>query len=128
VISENNPLKILLVEDEPIAMLVHRNMLENMGYKPDAAENGKEALALSANDYDLILMDIGLPDMDGIEVTSKIRHREKKENKRRSHIIALTAYLLEEVRDKCFAVGMDDIASKPIEANALQQLITKFCG
>jgi CheY-like chemotaxis protein len=128
VISESKPLKILLVEDEPIAMLVHRCMLEDMEYKPDVAENGKEALALATNDYDLILMDIGLPDMDGIKVTAEIRHLEKKENKKRSCIIALTAYSLEEVRDKCFAVGMDDIASKPIEANALQQLITKFCG
>ena len=126
--AENKPLKILLVEDDPLAIFVHSNMLEEMGYMPDIAQNAKEALALSACDYDLILMDIGLPDMDGIQVAAKIRDRENRESKNHSPIIAMTAYSIEEVRDKCFAAGMDEIAAKPIEYNILQQYIIKFCG
>jgi CheY-like chemotaxis protein len=126
--SENNPLKILLVEDDPVVSLVHRYMLEDMGYSPDIAKNGKEALTLSTGDYDLILMDIGLPDIDGIQVTVKIRDREINESKNRSHIIAMTAYSIEEVRDKCFAAGMDEVTAKPIEYDTLQKYIIKFCG
>lgn len=109
-------------------MFVHRKMLTDMGYMLDIAKNGKKALDKSINNYDLIFMDIGLPDINGIEVTAEIRRCKKEENKKRSCIIALTAYSVEEIGDKCFAVGMDNLASKPIDEDELQKLITKYCG
>jgi CheY-like chemotaxis protein len=82
----------------------------------------------SVLDHNLILMDIGLPDIDGIQVAAKIREQENNQNKNHSSIIALTAYSIEEVRDKYFSAGMDEVTAKPIEYNILQQYIIKFCG
>lgn len=116
------PLKILIVEDEPIAVLVNRKLLEKLGYTPDVATNGAQAIEMAANSYDIIFMDIGLPDMDGITVASEIRHRESK-NQKSACIIALTGYFLKEVRDKCLKAGMNDIAAKPITIEQLREII-----
>jgi two-component system aerobic respiration control sensor histidine kinase ArcB len=116
-------LNILIVEDEPIALAVNLRLLEAMGYAPDVAVNGEQALAMLANRYDLIFMDIGLPDMNGIEVAAEIRRRELQHH---TCIIALTGYSLVEVREKCLEAGVNEVAQKPISYAALQEQIDRF--
>lgn len=116
------PLKILLVEDNPIAAMVNSKLLEELGYKPDTAVNGTEAITMADNHYDLIFMDIGLPDIDGITASAEIRRREQ-EGQKHARIVALTAYKSEEVLDHCLKSGMNDVATKPISSEQLQKII-----
>ncbi len=121
--TEVKQLKILLVEDEPIARVVLHKMLTGLGYSIDVASDGKQALALSKAEYDVIFMDIGLPDMSGTDVAAEIRCAERKEEKKSAYIVALTAYIPEEIQDKCNAAGMDKLATKPITAQQLQTIL-----
>ena len=101
-------------------------LLHNEGYKADIAENGEDALhALEKGNYDLILMDIQMPKMGGIEATTEIRKREKN-SKRHIPIIALTANTMEGDREQYIAAGMDDYISKPINPKALYEAIRRF--
>jgi PAS domain S-box len=119
-------LYILMVEDDQVNQLILTRMLDDKGFKVDIACNGIEALtALQKNQYDLILMDIQMPGMDGVEATEKIREREKKENCPFTPIIALTAYALQGDRDRFLALGMDDYISKPINMRELFATIDK---
>jgi len=118
--------KILLVEDERIAQIVNKMLLEELGYRLDIAENGQQAFDMAqSNDYCLIFMDIGLPDINGIEVTLKIRGCEKA---RRIPIVALTAFMQADLEEKCLAAGMDQVLTKPTAAAALQQAITHLAA
>lgn len=119
--STNKSLKVLLVEDEKIALMVHKRMVEQLGYQLDVAEDGQKALALVSNGYDVILMDIGLPDMTGMEVTAKIRQREGGTHK--AYIVGVTAYMLEEVEEQCLAAGMDGVIAKPMSAEKLAEIL-----
>lgn len=123
-ITENHSLKILLVEDEKIPMVVHRKMLTDLGYTPDISEDGQQALAMSHKGYDIIFMDIGLPDIDGLTVAAEIRRREG--NIKYSRIIALTGYISDEVQEQCLAVGIDEIATKPISLTKFNELLDRF--
>ena len=114
--------KILLVEDEPMARLVNTQLLRDLGYSPDIAVSGEEAVSMSHSHYDVILMDIGLPGMNGIEATQHIRAIEAN-NTNRATIIALTAYPIEEYREQCEQAGLDGIANKPITIARLRALI-----
>jgi two-component system aerobic respiration control sensor histidine kinase ArcB len=118
-------MNILLVEDEPVALTANRMMIEALGYTLDTAVNGKQALALSAaKPYDLIFMDIGLPDINGIEVTTKIRRQEKNLHRHKhAHIVALTTHSIDEIKEKSLTAGMNKVASKPISFAALGSLI-----
>lgn len=120
--SPNKSLKILLVEDEKIAIVVHSKMLEKLGYQPDVAENGQEALSLAANEYDVILMDIGLPDISGVEVAAKIRQCE---GSHRARIVGVTGYLAEEVEGECLAAGMEEVVTKPLSSEKLCEILNK---
>ena len=92
----------------------------------DLAQDGVEALKLfDENEYDLVLMDIHLPKLDGYSATAEIRRREKARNQRHTWIIALTANALPEDREKCLAAGMDDYLAKPITARALVYALEK---
>lgn len=123
--SAKNQLKILLVEDEPIARMVNSGFLKELGYEPDEAITGNQAVKMAKNNYDLIFMDIGLPDINGMEAADKIR----KNNliKKRPCIIGLTGFKHEEIYEKCLSVGMDDVLNKPITPDKLAFLISKFC-
>lgn len=117
-------LRILLAEDEKINQLFAKKVLEKYGHLVDTATNGKEAvdMFISVNNdkekkYDLILMDIQMPVMSGIDATKKIR--EFEDNKKHTHIIALTAFAMPEDKKMCFDAGMDDFMSKPIVINNL---------
>jgi CheY-like chemotaxis protein/HPt (histidine-containing phosphotransfer) domain-containing protein len=111
--AERLPLRILLAEDNSINQRVGLLLLERMGYIADVAGNGVEALdALRRQPYDLILMDVQMPVMDGLEATRRIRAELPVE--RQPRIVALTANVLREQREACFSAGMDDFVQKPI--------------
>jgi PAS domain S-box-containing protein len=119
-------LNILLVEDDKVNQLVLSRMLMMKGYRVDIASNGLEALAAFDNvKYDLILMDIQMPVMDGVEATIRIRKKEKEENKNRTPIVVLTAYALQGDKEKYLSFGMDEYISKPIQMDVLFYTIEK---
>lgn len=116
-----NDLKILVAEDNKINQLVVLKMLKKFGYQADIAENGLEAVAMAEQgSYDLIFMDMQMPEMDGIEATKGIRALNLFKNPR---IIGLTANAYETDRQLCLEAGMDDFLTKPIQREALQKVI-----
>jgi PAS domain S-box-containing protein len=122
------PLDILLAEDNVINQKVISRLLEKHGHRVEIAANGREALdKLSASSFDLVLMDLQMPEMDGIEATKAIRKLERYTG---GHvpIIALTAHALKTDRDRCLAVGMDGYLSKPIRPDDLFRQIERICS
>ena len=117
-LAERHPLRILLAEDNPVNQKLAMRLLERMGYEADLAANGLEAVdAVARGSYDVVLMDIQMPDLDGLEATRRIRaSRPAGEGPR---IVAMTANALEGDRETCLAAGMDDYISKPIRPEAL---------
>jgi len=115
---------ILLVEDEPINQEVSRELLEEVGLKVHVAADGVEALEMAKRmDYHLILMDMQMPRMNGIEATRAIRalpHRKTRP------IVALTANAFNEDRRACEAAGMNDFVSKPVNPNLLYTIVLKW--
>ncbi len=121
-------LRILVVEDNPVNQLVAKRLLERQGFKPVIAEDGFKALNHYADkEFDLVLMDIQLPEMDGYEVTRRIREMQKKIG-RRIPIVAMTANAMKGDREKCLEAGMDDYVSKPVQPQKLFQVIETVCG
>ena len=121
--GEHVPLHILLAEDNEVNQMVALKMLEKIGYQADVAANGQEVLqALERQDYDLILMDVQMPEMDGLETSKKIRKQWPNGPK----IIAMTAYALEGDRERCLEAGMDDYIAKPVKMNELADILVKY--
>jgi PAS domain S-box-containing protein len=119
---EDSSLKILLAEDNEVNQLVALTMLKKLGYKADVANNGLEVLGLlSYKEYDVILMDMQMPEMDGIEATVQIRQKWSKNSKPK--IVAMTANAMEKDKELCLSVGMDDYISKPINLDTLKNLL-----
>ncbi len=117
-----NPSRILLAEDDELNRKVTLLMLKRLGYKADVVSNGIEVLkALGRQPYGMVLMNIGMPEMDGIETTLEIRRRWKNGMK----IIALTAYVLPGIRAKCLDAGMDDYIGKPVKIEDLANVLGK---
>ncbi|HSR11901.1 MAG TPA: response regulator, partial [Thermodesulfobacteriota bacterium] len=115
--GKRHPLRILVAEDNPTNQVLIQAMLDRLGYRADIAGNGMEVLkTLQRQSYDAILMDVQMPEMDGLEATREIRGAF---DAGRPRIIALTADAMKEDRDRCFAAGMDDYVSKPIQVNEL---------
>ncbi|MCD4751795.1 MAG: PAS domain S-box protein [Anaerolineaceae bacterium] len=113
-----HPLRILLAEDNPVNQKVALLFLKRLGYLADVAGNGIEALqALKRQSYDVILMDIQMPEMDGDEATRKIREDWPKEQQ--PYIIAMTAHALEGDREKYLSLGMDSYVTKPVKLDEL---------
>jgi len=120
---------VLLVEDHPANVMVASAFIEQFGYNYDVASNGIEAIKkVLANDYDAILMDVQMPEMDGFEATKEIRKYCRINNKEHLPIIGMTAHALLGDRDKCLASGMDDYISKPFNANELKQKLETALG
>ena len=118
------PLEVLVVEDNPVNQKVALRFLEKLGYRADAVGNGLEALGtLDQRKYDLVLMDINMPEMDGLEATREIRRRYPKA--RQPRILALTANAVEGDRERCLAAGMDDYITKPVKLESIRQMILK---
>jgi PAS domain S-box-containing protein len=120
-------MNILIVEDDPVNQLVLSRILKEKGHTIDLAFNGLEALEyFNKSYYDLILMDIQMPEMDGVEATSHIREIENTLGKRHTPIIALTAYALQGDREKFLSFGMDEYLSKPIQMEELLSVMDRF--
>jgi signal transduction histidine kinase/DNA-binding response OmpR family regulator len=120
------PLRILLAEDNVVNQKVAIKILDKMGYRADIASNGREAVeAVERQKYDVILMDVQMPEMDGVEATTKIR---EKFSDNRPWIIALTANALHGDRERYLGVGMDDYVSKPIRVDDLVKALVQAGG
>ncbi|HVM45011.1 MAG TPA: response regulator, partial [Candidatus Thermoplasmatota archaeon] len=99
-------------------------MLEKLGYRADLAANGQEALeAVERQPYDVVLMDVQMPVMDGLEASQRLHARW--EPGKRPRIVAMTAHAMEEDRERCLAAGMDDYIAKPITLPALAEALSK---
>ncbi|MCK9585359.1 response regulator [Methanothrix soehngenii] len=115
-------LNILIAEDNPVNQKVTQLMLQRIGHRADLAANGQEVLrAMENRAYDLVLMDIQMPDMNGIEATKHIRSRWQQGPK----IIAITSFDPEFCREQCFSAGVDDFINKPIRMNELGAAIER---
>lgn len=122
------PLRVLLVEDNRVNQKVAMRILSKLGYNADIAANGLEAVeALKFAPYDLIFMDMQMPEMDGVAATIEIRKMEHLHHKR-PVIIAMTANAMQEDRDRCIAAGMDDYLAKPIQKAKVGASIQKWFG
>ncbi|MEA2608219.1 MAG: hypothetical protein QOJ75_462, partial [Chloroflexota bacterium] len=120
-LATRHPLRILLAEDNPVNQKLARRLLERMGYLVDLAENGLEAIeSLDRTDYDLVLMDVQMPELDGLDATRRIRARWPE---RPVRIVAMTANAMEGDRETCLAAGMDDYLSKPIRPEELAAVL-----
>ncbi|HTR96763.1 MAG TPA: response regulator [Candidatus Acidoferrales bacterium] len=121
-------LRVLLVEDNAVNRKVALRLLEERGLHPDVAVNGHEAVAAwEQAPYDVVLMDIQMPEMDGYEATLEIRQRERRCD-RRTVIIAMTANAMAGDRERCVAAGMDDYITKPVRAERLYQALASWTG
>ena len=123
--AEAHPLRILLAEDNPVNQKVALAMLKHLGYKADLAGNGREVLnSLEQKAYDVILMDIQMPEMDGLEATRFIRTRLPSASQPR--IIAMTAFTMKGDREQCLAAGMDDYIGKPVKMEELKRVLERM--
>jgi CheY-like chemotaxis protein len=116
------PLRILLAEDNSVNQMVALRILEQLGYGADVAENGLDAIAaLEREPYDVVLMDVQMPELDGLDATRRICDRWQPDE--RPRIIAMTANAMPEEREACFAAGMDDYVAKPIRPEKLAAVL-----
>ena len=121
-------LSILLAEDNPVNQKLAVSLLEKDGHRVMLAENGAEAVALSGQEgIDLVLMDMQMPVMDGMEATAQIRRREEQTG-RHLPIVAMTANAMQGDRERCLAAGMDGYVAKPIKLNELRQAMATVLG
>jgi signal transduction histidine kinase/DNA-binding response OmpR family regulator len=122
----NFGVRVLLVEDNEVNRKLALHMLRRLGCVVEVAMNGREAVELTAKRvYDLVFMDIQMPEMDGIEATRLIRERERSTGKHLP-IVAMTAHAMEGDRERCLAAGMDDYLSKPVKIDLLAQMVEKW--
>ncbi|MDH5259214.1 MAG: response regulator, partial [Gammaproteobacteria bacterium] len=118
---------ILVAEDNPVNQMVASELLEGYGCIVTPAGNGIEAVAMfNEQDFDLILMDCQMPEMDGFEATGRIRQKEAKNPIRRVPIVAFTANAMQGDREKCIKSGMDDYISKPVNCKDLEHILIKW--
>ncbi|MBC8095705.1 MAG: response regulator [Akkermansiaceae bacterium] len=132
--SQRLPLRILLCDDNAINQKVAARLMTQMGYKADIAGNGLEALAaLDRQTYDMIFMDIQMPEMDGMEATRVIRERQRDRAQYPNYkssivIVAMTANAMTGDREKCLAGGMDDYLSKPVRPEDVRKIVERWAA
>ncbi len=120
----DSSLRLLLAEDNVVNQKVALRMIKKIGYRADVAANGLEVLeAMARQKYDIVLMDVQMPEMDGLEAARAIRQMPLE---RQPKIIAVTAYALKGDREKCLDAGMDDYISKPVEMKELAEVLSKY--
>ena len=122
------PMRVLVAEDNRINVMLANSLLTKMGHRVDTVANGREALeALSRAPYDIVLMDVHMPEMDGIEATRRIRVAESTGRRRgRLPIVALTASALEGDKQICIDAGMDDFLPKPLDPEQLRKVLAHY--
>ena len=124
--EERNRARILLVEDNAVNLALALRLLQKRGFQVTTAGNGREALAtLEKEHFELVLMDVQMPEMDGFEATAFIRERERSSG-RHIPIIAMTAHALKGDEERCLSAGMDAYTTKPIRPNELFATIEKI--
>ena len=119
--------RALIVEDSPVAQLLEKTFLENAGLTVDCSDSGEMALSLVEKcHYDLILMDLGLPGIDGIETTKKIKAYEIAHNLPSVPIVAVTANADETNKSLCLAAGMSEMIEKPLRSEHAISFVAKY--
>ncbi len=120
--------RVLLAEDNPVNVLVAKRLLERNGFDVTAVGNGRLAVeAIEGHEFDVVLMDVQMPEMDGLQATAAIRAYEEGIG-RRTPIVALTAHAMQGDEERCLAAGMDAYATKPIDAELLLNAIARVTG
>ncbi|MBF0383174.1 MAG: PAS domain S-box protein [Magnetococcales bacterium] len=122
--------QILLAEDDPINQLVMLKIFKRMGLAPDLAQNGLEVLDMTSNKrYDMIFMDVQMPEMDGLTAVKELREREKSDgHKSHTSVVALTAFALAGDERMCLSAGMDDYLCKPVSSQDLRRVLCRWVG
>jgi len=121
-VAARHPLRILLVEDNAVNQQLALLLLQKLGYRADVAANGVEALeALQRQPYDVVLMDVEMPEMDGLEATRRLRERSPIG----PHVVAVTANALQGERERCLAAGMNDYMTKPLRLEDLAAALSR---
>jgi CheY-like chemotaxis protein len=124
--AKKRRVRILVAEDNVVNQKVALRILDKLGYRADAVADGKEALrALETIPYDLVLMDLQMPEMDGFEATGVIRDPRSRVRRHDIPVIAMTAHAMKGDRERCLEAGMDDYISKPVTALALNDILEK---
>ena len=119
--------KILVAEDNILNQRVTAGLLAKLGFECDIVSNGREAIeALRRNHYDLVLLDLSMPEMDGLEVARYIRQESGPSILQSPPLVALTAHVLPEERRRCIEAGMNDFLAKPISLQALAEVLTRW--
>jgi CheY-like chemotaxis protein len=122
--AARHPLRILLAEDNVVNQKLALRLLQQMGYRADLAANGIEAIECCARQpYDLVLMDVQMPEMDGLEASRRITAKWQPDA--RPRIVAMTANAMQGDREECLAAGMDDYVTKPIRIDALVEALNQ---
>lgn len=120
-------LNILLVEDDAVSMFAARRVLENAGHTVTGVGDGSEVVpTLKEGDFDIIIMDVQLPVMDGLQATARVRGDASLGDKTRIPIVAMTAYAMSGDREKFLAAGMDDYIAKPINTTELLAVLDRL--
>jgi CheY-like chemotaxis protein len=122
--ATRHPLRILLAEDNVVNQKLAMRLLQQMGYRADLASNGIEAIeCVQRQTYDVVLMDVQMPEMDGLEAARRIVARGKPND--RPRIVAMTANAMQGDREECLAAGMDDYLTKPIRVERLVESLNQ---
>ncbi len=120
--AARHPLRILLAEDNVVNQKLALRLLQQMGYRADLASNGVEAIeSVERQTYDVVLMDVQMPEMDGLEASRRITSKWQADE--RPRIVAMTANAMQGDREECLAAGMDDYVTKPIRVDALVEAL-----
>jgi len=123
--ASRHPLRILLAEDNAVNQKLALRILQQMGYRADLASNGLEALeSVARQTYDVVLMDVQMPEMDGLEATRRI----VANGSQRPRIVAMTANAMQGDREMCLAAGMDDYVTKPIRVDQLVEALNNVAA
>ena len=121
-------LRILVVEDNPVNQIVAQRMLTREGHTVVVADNGRHALnALRQARFDVVLMDVQMPELNGYETTLALRERERQTGEHLP-VIAMTANAMEGDRERCLAAGMDDYVAKPVQRASLLAALDRACS
>lgn len=124
--GDPRPVSILLAEDNQVNQLIAVRTLEREGYEVHVAANGVEAVEMAdRGGFDVILMDVQMPDMDGFEATARIRQVERAKGRQAIPIVAITAHAMSGDRERCLSAGMDDYMSKPIKTADLLRIVAE---